>query len=232
MKRQLLRIRTVWKLAAAAYLLLGCLILLTGRTAAHYTDAEVLTGTIQAGVWETKEECGQEDGCGAPFFSAISAEGGTIQAVLENAGPNLKKAAAYRVYAGKQGERGKETDLAVTVFSEEKGKLILRFIPELPGFYTIEAIIDNEQSVWSGQAEAVISPAADQKVKQDSSDAAGEEAADKHDGPAEDTKPDKAEADPEQDAGQEEAPGAGKDSKPDEEDSESDIEQETDKQEE
>ncbi|WP_312027243.1 amyloid fiber anchoring/assembly protein TapA [Cytobacillus firmus] len=137
-----------FKFVAAWYLLIGMSATLTGQTNAYFSDRDTVTGTIQAGTWETEEPgCskGEKHGewdCSSLKFIGQKYDGQKIYATIQNTGSDMKSAGRYEIYYSEKGNAKKgESITGVIAFDpiKEGQKVELSFIPQQSGSYMFKA---------------------------------------------------------------------------------------------
>ncbi|USK52444.1 amyloid fiber anchoring/assembly protein TapA [Bacillus sp. CMF12] len=138
----------VFKFVAAWYLLIGMSATLTGQTNAYFSDRDTVTGTIQAGTWETEEPgCskGEKHGewdCSSLKFIGQKYDGQKIYATIQNTGSDMKSAGRYEIYYSENDNAKKgESIEGVIAFDpiKEGQKVELSFIPQQSGSYMFKA---------------------------------------------------------------------------------------------
>ncbi|MDF2038085.1 amyloid fiber anchoring/assembly protein TapA [Cytobacillus oceanisediminis] len=138
----------VFKFVAAWYLLIGMSATLTGQTNAYFSDRDTVTGTIQAGTWETEEPgCseGEKHGewdCSSLKFIGQKYDGQKIYATIQNTGSDMKSAGRYEIYySEKDNAKNGESIEGVIAFDpiKEGQKVELSFIPQQSGSYMFKA---------------------------------------------------------------------------------------------
>ncbi|WP_082139007.1 amyloid fiber anchoring/assembly protein TapA [Cytobacillus firmus] len=137
-----------FKFVAAWYLLIGMSATLTGQTNAYFSDRDTVTGTIQAGTWETEEPgCskGEKHGewdCSSLEFIVQKYDGQKIYATIQNTGSDMKTNGTYEIYYNKNGDpkKGKSVGGVLTFDPIKEGKKIeVSFIPQQSGSYMFKA---------------------------------------------------------------------------------------------
>ncbi|MCU1807647.1 amyloid fiber anchoring/assembly protein TapA [Cytobacillus firmus] len=137
-----------FKFVAAWYLLIGMSATLTGQTNAYFSDRDTVTGTIQAGTWETEEPgCskGEKHGewdCSSLKFIGQKYDGQKIYATIQNTGSDMKSNGTYEIYYNKNGDPkiGKSVGGVLTFDPIKEGKKIeVSFIPQQSGSYMFKA---------------------------------------------------------------------------------------------
>ncbi|UYG97872.1 amyloid fiber anchoring/assembly protein TapA [Cytobacillus firmus] len=137
-----------FKFVAAWYLLIGMSATLTGQTNAYFSDRDTVTGTIQAGTWETEEPgCskGEKHGewdCSSLKFIVQKYDGQKIYATIQNTGSDMKTNGTYEIYYNKNGDpkKGKSVGGVLTFDPIKEGKKIeVSFIPQQNGSYMFKA---------------------------------------------------------------------------------------------
>ncbi|USK47034.1 amyloid fiber anchoring/assembly protein TapA [Cytobacillus oceanisediminis] len=137
-----------FKFVAAWYLLIGMSATLTGQTNAYFSDRDTVTGTIQAGTWETEEPgCskGEKHGewdCSSLKFVGQKYDGQKIYATIQNTGSDMKTNGTYEIYYIEKGnpKKGKPVGEVLTFAPIKEGKIIeVSFIPQQSGSYMFKA---------------------------------------------------------------------------------------------
>ncbi|KAF0820627.1 hypothetical protein KIS4809_0154 [Bacillus sp. ZZV12-4809] len=137
-----------FKFVAAWYLLIGMSATLTGQTNAYFSDRDTVTGTIQAGTWETEEPgCskGKKHGdwdCSSLKFTSQKSDGQKIYATIQNTGSDMKTKGTYEIYYNEKGnpKNGKTVSKVLTFAPIKEGKTIeVSFIPQESGSYMFKA---------------------------------------------------------------------------------------------
>ncbi|MCS0669748.1 amyloid fiber anchoring/assembly protein TapA [Cytobacillus firmus] len=137
-----------FKFVAAWYLLIGMSATLTGQTNAYFSDRDTVTGTIQAGTWETEEPgCskGEKHGewdCSSLKFTSQKFDGQKIYATIQNTGSDMKRNGTYEIYYNEKGnpKEGKSVGGVLTFAPIKEGKIIeVSFIPQQSGSYMFKA---------------------------------------------------------------------------------------------
>lgn len=137
-----------FKFVAAWYLLIGMSATLTGQTNAYFSDRDTVTGTIQAGTWETEEPgCskGEKHGewdCSSLKFTSQKFDGQKIYATIQNTGSDMKTNGTYEIYYNEKGnpKEGKSVGGVLTFAPIKEGKIIeVSFIPQQSGSYMFKA---------------------------------------------------------------------------------------------
>ncbi|WP_309246316.1 amyloid fiber anchoring/assembly protein TapA [Cytobacillus oceanisediminis] len=137
-----------FKFVAAWYLLIGMSATLTGQTNAYFSDRDTVTGTIQAGTWETEEPgCskGEKHGewdCSSLKFVGQKYDGQKVYATIQNTGSDMKSAGRYEIYYSENDNAKKgESFAGIIAFDpiKEGQKVELSFIPQQSGSYMFKA---------------------------------------------------------------------------------------------
>ncbi|WP_368298759.1 amyloid fiber anchoring/assembly protein TapA [Cytobacillus firmus] len=137
-----------FKFVAAWYLLIGMSATLTGQTNAYFSDRDTVTGTIQAGTWETEEPgCskGEKHGewdCSSLKFIGQKYDGQKIYATIQNTGSDMKTNGTYEIYYNEKGnpKEGKSVGGVLTFAPIKEGKIIeVSFTPQQSGSYMFKA---------------------------------------------------------------------------------------------
>ncbi|MBS4197222.1 amyloid fiber anchoring/assembly protein TapA [Lederbergia citri] len=144
-KRKNRYVNILLRLAAVLYLCVGISATFTGKTNAFFSSSMTLTGTIQAGTWETEDSGNEEkevwDKSSLKFVSA-QYDGNEIFAIIKNIGSDMKENGLYEIYFREKGnpKQGTVTTKILTFKPLKKGEEIkLSFTPDKTGNYMFKA---------------------------------------------------------------------------------------------
>ncbi|MBW8350142.1 amyloid fiber anchoring/assembly protein TapA [Bacillus sp. IITD106] len=133
------------RLAAVLYLCVGIAATFTGKTNAFFSNSVTLTGTIQAGIWETEDSDNEQHGewdKSSLKFSSASFDGQEISAIIKNHGEDMKTDGLYEIYFIEKGNPKQGTVITknLTFKPLKKGEEInLTFTPDKTGKYMFKA---------------------------------------------------------------------------------------------
>jgi TasA anchoring/assembly protein len=138
---------------------------LTGQTNAYFSDSDTVTGTIQAGTWETEEagcsENGQHEDWDCSSLKFVGGEkyiDNKIFAYIKNTGSDMKTNGTYEIYYIEKGnpKNGKPVGDVLTFAPIEEGlEIELSFTPTQSGTYMFKAYQHRDHpgqgELWSAE---------------------------------------------------------------------------------
>lgn len=153
------------KFVAVWYLLIGMSATLTGQTNAYFSDNDTVTGTIQAGTWETEEASCSENGQHGDWdCSSLKFVGGEkyidnkIFTHIKNTGSDMKTNGTYEIYYIEKGnpKNGKPVGDVLTFAPIKEGlEIELSFTPTQSGTYMFKAYQHKDHpgqgELWSAE---------------------------------------------------------------------------------
>ncbi len=168
------------KFLAAWYLLIGMSATLTGQTNAYFSDRDTVTGTIQAGTWETEEPGCSKGGnhgewdCSSLKFVGQKIEGKIIYATIQNTGSDMETNGKYEIYYSEEGSPKEGTSVGgVLTFPpiKEGEKIELSFSPQQSGSYMFKAYQHKDHpgkgELWSKEIKVDLKPDKAAEVKEE-----------------------------------------------------------------
>lgn len=164
------------KILAVWYLVLWISSSFNGETNAYFSNQTGLTGAIQAGTWETKEDSGcpeEEHGewdCSSLVFVDAAMTTKVITATVKNEGSDMKKEGKYAVYYIEKGnpQEGETLTESLTIKPLKEGEEVtLTFTPEKNGKYLFIVYqhedYPGEKEIWSKE---IIVDVIEERVKE------------------------------------------------------------------